>query len=379
MLFVTHMKSPREQPTVIRSAGSVWTYLPDGRWIERIAATNNGSTYCPAGTNRYVWDGQLLLAILDSALSLQTSFAWGLDLSGTVDGAGGVGGLLSATVPTGPNAGTYFYAYDGNGNVMALVNAADGSVAARYEYGPFGELLRATGPMAKANPFRFSTKYQDDETGLLYYGYRYYNPGTGGWPSRDPLGEPGGANLYGFVYNNPTDHLDADGLRIYITCSSCGRPRPAGYDCPWCGGSGPPPLPTTVDAILLFSISACVPLDEAGIAAAAGWKFLGGGVKKVGQCCCKLLSKVLRTKTKVDPNKLKHIFDEPEHKLDDLLKEFGGDQAEAYRALQQATQAARTGCGPGTFEIQITVKGQTITVRGTVMPDGTVKIGTIFK
>ena len=39
--------------------------------------------------------------------------------------------------------------------------------------GPFGELLRATGPMAKANPFRFSTKYQDDETDLLYYGYRY--------------------------------------------------------------------------------------------------------------------------------------------------------------------------------------------------------------
>ena len=238
MLFVTHMKSPREQPTVIRSAGSVWTYLPDGRWIERIAATNNGSTYCPAGTNRYVWDGQLLLAILDSALSLQTSFAWGLDLSGTVDGAGGVGGLLSATVPTGPNAGTYFYAYDGNGNVMALVNAADGSVAARYEYGPFGELLRATGPMAKANPFRFSTKYQDDETGLLYYGYRYYNPGTGGWVSRDSYGELGSEqlnaprsrkgrvlyrgsaevsqepNLYAFVKNGPTGMWDKDGCEI---------------------------------------------------------------------------------------------------------------------------------------------------------------------
>ena len=38
-----------------------------------------------------------------------------------------------------------------------------------FEYGPFGEVLRATGPLAKANPFRFSTKYQDDETDLLYY------------------------------------------------------------------------------------------------------------------------------------------------------------------------------------------------------------------
>jgi uncharacterized protein RhaS with RHS repeats len=45
--------------------------------------------------------------------------------------------------------------------------------------GPFGELIRATGPMAKLNPFRFSTKYQDDETDFLYYGYRYYNPSTG--------------------------------------------------------------------------------------------------------------------------------------------------------------------------------------------------------
>jgi RHS repeat-associated protein len=50
--------------------------------------------------------------------------------------------------------------------------------------GPFGELLRATGPMAKANPFRFSTKYQDDETDLVYYGRRYLNTSTGRWLSR---------------------------------------------------------------------------------------------------------------------------------------------------------------------------------------------------
>ena len=52
--------------------------------------------------------------------------------------------------------------------------------------GPFGEVLRATGPMAKANPFRFSTKYQDDETDLLYYGYRYYSASTGRWMSSGP-------------------------------------------------------------------------------------------------------------------------------------------------------------------------------------------------
>jgi len=99
-----------------------------------------------------------------------------------------VGGAISMTV-YGTNAGTYFYCYDANGNVVALVNAANGTVAAQYEYGPFGELIRATGPMAKVNPFMFSTKYYDWETGLYYYGARYYNTSTGRWLSRDPLGD----------------------------------------------------------------------------------------------------------------------------------------------------------------------------------------------
>jgi RHS repeat-associated protein len=78
--------------------------------------------------------------------------------------------------------------------------------------GPFGEVIRATGPMAKANPFRFSTKYQDEETDLLYYGYRYYSTSTGGWLSRDPLDENGGENLNAFVGNDPLGQIDYLGL-----------------------------------------------------------------------------------------------------------------------------------------------------------------------
>ena len=77
--------------------------------------------------------------------------------------------------------------------------------------GPFGEVVRATGPMAKANPFRFSTKYQDDETDLLYYGYRYYSASMGRWNSRDPLAEVGGRNIYCFVANAPVISFDKDG------------------------------------------------------------------------------------------------------------------------------------------------------------------------
>ena len=121
--------------------------------------------WSPTSDLRFVYDGWNLIAILNSDLSLRTSFMWGLDLSGSAQGAGGVGGLIEVNDTAN---GTHFAAYDGNGNVTALVKASDGTVSARYEYGPFGELLRATGPMAKANPFRFSTKYQDDESDLVF-------------------------------------------------------------------------------------------------------------------------------------------------------------------------------------------------------------------
>jgi RHS repeat-associated protein len=126
-----------------------------------------------------------------------------------MQGAGGVGGLLIVNQPSTQVA---FVAYDGNGNVSTLVNAANSSVLAQYEYGPFGELIRATGPMAKLNPFRFSTKYEDDETDLVYYGYRYYNASTERWLNRDPAEESGGINLYAFVENNPLSEVDVNGL-----------------------------------------------------------------------------------------------------------------------------------------------------------------------
>ena len=56
--------------------------------------------------------------------------------------------------------------------------------------------------------YRFSTKPRDVETGLYYYGYRYYDPVTGRWISRDPIQERGGVNLYGFVRNDGIDRWD---------------------------------------------------------------------------------------------------------------------------------------------------------------------------
>jgi len=61
-------------------------------------------------------------------------------------------------------------------------------VAAHYEYDPFGTPTTATGAYAGNNVYRFSTKYAD-ESGFLYYGYRFYNPTLGRWLNRDPLGD----------------------------------------------------------------------------------------------------------------------------------------------------------------------------------------------
>jgi len=96
--------------------------------------------------------------------------------------------------------------------MATLVNAADGTLGAQYEYGPFGEVIRATGPMAKASPLWFSTKYEDDETSLVYYGMRWYSPSMGKWLNRDPLGEKGCFDVYCFVSNDPADRLDKLGL-----------------------------------------------------------------------------------------------------------------------------------------------------------------------
>ena len=185
-----------------------------GRRISKTVSTWNvtSNLWSPVSSLRFVYDGWNLLAILNSDLSLLSSFTWGLDLSGSMQGAGGVGGLLMVSEISNSQITNHFAAYDGNGNVAALVKATDGMVSAQYEYGPFGELLRKTGPMARMNPFRWSTQYSDDESDLVMYPTRPYNPSAGRWLSQDPIGERGGFNLFAFVGNAPVAFVDPFGL-----------------------------------------------------------------------------------------------------------------------------------------------------------------------
>jgi RHS repeat-associated protein len=105
----------------------------------------------------------------------------------------------------------YFPTYDGNGNISEYLSIS-GTVESHYEYDPFGTLTRLTRSNSTRFQYRFSTKPRDINTGLYYYGYRWYDPLTGRWPSRDPIEESGGLNLYGFVGNDVVNGMDRWGL-----------------------------------------------------------------------------------------------------------------------------------------------------------------------
>ncbi|MEM1085139.1 MAG: RHS repeat-associated core domain-containing protein [Verrucomicrobiota bacterium] len=177
------------------------TYLYDA--LNRRIAKTIG-----ANTTVYVYDSWNLIAEY-AGTSLDRTYTWGMDFSGSMQGAGGIGGLLAVD-----GGGTsYFPTYDGNGNISEYLDST-GGVVAHFEYDPFGRTVADHSGQNSGLDFlhRFSTKQLDGETGLYYYGYRYYDPVTGRWPSRDLIGERGGMNLYGFVGNNGIDGSDLIGL-----------------------------------------------------------------------------------------------------------------------------------------------------------------------
>jgi RHS repeat-associated protein len=186
-------------------------------------------------THRYVWVGWNIAAEItvdaNAGTTNVTRYVWGTDLSGSMQGAGGVGGLLAVIEGDGSIC---FPCYDANGNITDYVDAT-GSVVAHREFGPFGSTTVASGPLVHDLHFWFSTKYLDEETGLYYYGYRFYSSKLGCWRSRDPIYENSNLTLrklpycyfneidinndYIFVINRPIDQFDVLGLKnVFCNC-----------------------------------------------------------------------------------------------------------------------------------------------------------------
>jgi RHS repeat-associated protein len=198
-------------------ADLAFLYDGQGRRVSKTVSTWNGSAYVAQSTNKFLYDGWNLIAEMNGPNNaLIRSYMWGQDLSGTMDKAGGVGGLLMLVEHgSGSTTTNHFAAYDGNGNVAGLIKT-DTTLSARYEYNPFGGLIRSTGPLAKGNPLRYSTKFWDEESGLMNYGYRYYSPLLGRWISRDPTEEDSGVNLYAFILNGVPNSFDPDGKMDWL-------------------------------------------------------------------------------------------------------------------------------------------------------------------
>ena len=164
------------------------------------------------GNTITIYDGYNAIAEYNlNSKSLVSTNAWGLDLSNSTQGAGGVGGLLSVTDNTTQVPLVSYPTYDGNGNISEYLTEVEGGlISAHYEYDAFGNVIKKTGNSEYT--YQFSTKPFDKLTGLNYYNYRLYDPVSGRWINRDPIYERGGLNPYSFIQNNGIIKFDYLGL-----------------------------------------------------------------------------------------------------------------------------------------------------------------------
>ena len=216
-----------------------------------LGVPHEGYGWRTASHTRYIYDGWRVIQERDQNNTPAVSYTRGNDLSGSLEGAGGIGGLLARSHGySGGNWSTHnFYHADGNGNITFMLNGSQ-TMVARYRYDPFGNTISSSGSLATANTYRFSSKEIHVNSGMYYYGYRFYDPSLQRWVNRDPIGEEGfdilrglrpkrgsaiwagpgyialesssnrsvidtEPNAYKCVKNGPINQVDPDGLKTF--------------------------------------------------------------------------------------------------------------------------------------------------------------------
>ena len=184
-------------------------YDHDNRRVVKRVERFHEDAWMLAETHTFVYEGNNIvferIVGADGSERIVEYFR-GNDLSGSEQGAGGVGGLLAVSI----DGSFYVPCYDQIGNVVCYVSES-GAIAAQFVYDPYGNVIDQYGNMPDQFAFGFSTKYLDRETGLIGYQHRFYNSAHGCWFNRDPIGEDGGDNLYVFCLNNPAQYFDVQG------------------------------------------------------------------------------------------------------------------------------------------------------------------------
>src|SRR3989454_3521505 len=173
--------------TLPGTAGTVtFKYDPFGR---RIYKSSSG------GTSIFAYDGDNLIEETNSSGTVVARYSQDLAIDEPL------AMLRSAT--------TSYYNADGLGSVTSLSNAA-GSLAQTYTFDSFGKQTASSGSLT--NPFQYTARESDTETGLYYYRARYYDPNAGRFVSEDPVRYLGGPNFYAYAEDNSVNLADPRGL-----------------------------------------------------------------------------------------------------------------------------------------------------------------------
>jgi RHS repeat-associated protein len=204
---------------------------------------NNGNTLTDPSGIQYTWDfeNRLVQAVVPGTNGGTTAFKYdpfgrriqksgplGLtnyvyDNDATIEELDGAGGILSRYTPGQGideplaqlhSGTTSYYNADGLGSITSLTNTSATAVAT-YGYDAFGNLSASTGSLT--NPFRYTGREFDSETGLYYYRARYYDPISARFISEDPSGFGGGDDFYVYTDENPATLNDPLGLQSSVS------------------------------------------------------------------------------------------------------------------------------------------------------------------
>ncbi len=174
--------------------------LADGREIEYVLdATGRriGRRLDGTLTDGWLYNGPQVVAELNGDGSIRSRFVY----------------ATRTTVPDYivRDGVSYRIVTDHLGSPRLVVDAATGTVAQRIDYDTFGRVSADTNPGFQ--PFGYAGGLYDPDTGLVRFGARDYDPTTGRWTAKDPIGFAGGdTNLYGYVANDPVNWIDPSGL-----------------------------------------------------------------------------------------------------------------------------------------------------------------------
>ena len=177
----------------VNSAGGMSVVYALDPGMRRVARDVGG-----APAERFLYSGSRPIAQLDAGGVIVNRFVY-------------AGGTAPAYLVRGGIA--HRLVTDHVGSVRLVVNADTGVVVQRLDYDSFGRVTQDTNPGFQ--PFGFAGGLYDTATGLVHFDAREYDPATGRWLSKDPIGFAGlDANLYRYALNDPVNLTDPNGLVV---------------------------------------------------------------------------------------------------------------------------------------------------------------------